>query len=100
MKGFGTWCHPRKKPLRELIPSENLQIWDLAASVIKPVLSHSVLASTLSSVLFAEDAPIVLAGDSNGGVSVFKVTGLEPVDDITREEQRARLEACVGKRKP
>ena len=77
-----------------------MQIWDLAASVIKPVLSHSVLASTLSSVLFAEDAPIVLAGDSNGGVSVFKVTGLEPTDDLTREDQRARLEACVGKRKP
>jgi hypothetical protein len=77
-----------------------VQIWDLASSVIKPVLSHSVLGSTLSSVLFAEDAPIVLAGDSNGGVSVFKVTGLEPVDDLSREEQKARLQACVGKRRP
>lgn len=58
-----------------------LQIWDLTVSTLKPVLSHDVVSDgALTSVLFAEESPVVVCGDSNGGVNVFRLVGVRGSD--------------------
>ncbi|KAJ3057278.1 WD repeat-containing protein 78 [Rhizophlyctis rosea] len=61
-----------------------MEIWDLAFSVLDPIIVHSVLDRQLNTILFASGTPCVLTGDDNGAVNVYKLHRPEaPV--VTRE---------------
>ena len=49
-----------------------LHIWDLNCSVLDPIISLT-LEEKLSCLNFASRSPIVITGDDNGSISVFKI---------------------------
>ncbi|KAI9009825.1 WD40-repeat-containing domain protein [Gaertneriomyces semiglobifer] len=53
-----------------------MEIWDLRFSVLDPAILHTVLDRQLTSIIFALNAPVVLTGDDNGAVNVYKLRKL------------------------
>ncbi|KAJ3171990.1 WD repeat-containing protein 78 [Geranomyces variabilis] len=53
-----------------------MEIWDLHFSVLDPVILHTVLDRQLTSIIFAHKSPVVLTGDDNGSVNVYKLKKL------------------------
>ena len=49
-----------------------LEIWNLMTSTLDPVVVQAVLDRQLTSVLFASKSPVLLTGDDNGVVNVYK----------------------------
>ena len=49
-----------------------------------------------NSILFSSDSPNLLVGDSDGFVTVFKLSGFEAPEGITVEKQREMLEECIA----
>ncbi|KAI8818423.1 WD40-repeat-containing domain protein [Fimicolochytrium jonesii] len=55
-----------------------MEIWDLQFSVLDPVILHTVLDRQLTTIVFAHTTPVVLTGDDNGSVNVYKLKKLGP----------------------
>jgi dynein axonemal intermediate chain 4 len=68
-----------------------VEIWDLEQSTLDPVISE-VHSSPITTLLFNESSPVVLAGCKNGEVHVYRVAGI-PLHDPnwTSENQALRL---------
>ena len=50
-----------------------LEIWDLECSVLDPTIVHSVAEGKLNTINFGSHSPVVLTGDNDGNVNVFKI---------------------------
>ncbi|KAF8065565.1 Wdr78 [Scenedesmus sp. PABB004] len=50
-----------------------LELWDYAASTLRPVAQHVAPKCALTALLFAPDAPVVVAASDAGGVLVFRL---------------------------
>ncbi|KAJ3120629.1 WD repeat-containing protein 78 [Nowakowskiella sp. JEL0407] len=50
-----------------------MEIWDLQFSVLDPVILHTVLDRSLTSIIFSSQTSAVLIGDDTGVVSVYKL---------------------------
>ncbi|KAJ1496891.1 WD repeat-containing protein 78 [Coelomomyces lativittatus] len=48
-------------------------VWDLSQSVLDPIITHTVLDQHLLSCLFAPQTPVLVTGDENGSVNVYKL---------------------------
>lgn len=74
-----------------------LEIWDLSYSVLDPFVSYTALDRSLTTVLFApDDTSIILVGDDNGLVDVYKIRKMpNTVKDKTDSEQGAALYECL-----
>ncbi|KAI8801466.1 WD40-repeat-containing domain protein [Cladochytrium replicatum] len=67
------WC-PWSSTVFGCVASDGrMEIWDLQFSVLDPVLSHTVLDRSLTSITFASRTPVVLTGDDTGAISVYKL---------------------------
>ena len=72
-----------------------VEVWDLMSSTLDPVhrLKHDC---KLSCTLFSPNSPVVVVGDENGCVCVYKLDGLAPVADLDHAQQVARLEKVMS----
>ncbi|KAI8909414.1 WD40-repeat-containing domain protein [Powellomyces hirtus] len=70
-----------------------MEIWDLQFSVLDPVILHTVLDRQLTSIIFAHKSPVVLTGDDNGSVNVYKLKKLGGANITTTEQRHATVDA-------
>lgn len=74
-----------------------VEVWDLNFTRLDPVIKHQVDDKTLSSVLFAPNAPVILTGASDGTIDVYRISGVELEDRSTwtLENQVMRLNQAM-----
>ncbi|XP_051917432.1 dynein axonemal intermediate chain 4 isoform X1 [Hippocampus zosterae] len=66
------------------IKSEQLEIWDLNASLLDPVIVEPAARGlNLTSMLFARDSNCILVGDSSGQVKFYRILNLSVGPDKT-----------------
>ncbi|KAJ3227804.1 WD repeat-containing protein 78 [Clydaea vesicula] len=73
-----------------------MEIWDLQFSVLDPAILHSVLDRQLTCIIFATKTPVVLIGDDNGAVNVYKLQQLPTYSNMTNEEQGQMLSNVIS----
>jgi len=74
-----------------------VEVWDLNFTRLDPVIKHQVEDKTLSCVLFAPNAPVILTGSNDGTIDVYRIAGVE-VEDRSRwtlENQVQRLNQAM-----
>ena len=80
-----------------------IEIWDLARSTLGPVVSHfdnkedgSEDKTARTVVRFTNKGKVLLTGNVNGKVDVYRTQGLEH-GPVTEEEQIARINKALKK---
>ena len=76
-----------------------LDIWDIEREILNPVISCDSTATgrkRLSTLLFAEQSPVVITGSSDGHIDVYRMVNLDG-GLLTAKEQATNLEhvSCV-----
>jgi len=69
-----------------------LDVWDLAVSTLRPVLSADVAGGGATCVAFSEASPVLAAGGKGGYVGIYRLFGLR---GGAKDEVR-RLRAALG----
>ena len=86
-------CLAPVSPLPSFTHSGMVMVWDTTS--LAPLISHPVVdvaadgtpqPRRLTSVLFANDAPVLVTGDAAGNVDVYRLLGL-PLGPPTIDEQ-------------
>lgn len=73
-----------------------VQVWDVARAVDRPRLAHSVPDNiALTHVTFAPGLLLLVCGHSNGLLTVLRHHDIGLEQDLTVEEQRARLASAL-----
>jgi len=72
-----------------------VEVWDLESSPLDPVIKHKVEDSTLSTVLFSPNSPVILTGDNNGVIEVYRMTGVCEFTNASTEKQAGRLNEAM-----
>ncbi|KAK9915209.1 hypothetical protein WJX75_006207 [Coccomyxa subellipsoidea] len=73
-----------------------IEVWDVARAVDRPRLAHSVPDNiALTHVTFAPGLPLLVCGHSNGLLTVLRHHDIGLEQDLTVEEQRARLASAL-----
>jgi WD40 repeat protein len=67
-----------------------VEVWDLESSPLDPIIKHEV-ATTMTTVLFSPNSPVILTGANNGVIEVYRMSGVSEFSDMTPEMQAARL---------
>lgn len=76
------WCPTNSTVFGTATSGGKIEIWDLAASTLKPIAQHACDGRTFSCMLFSEESPVVVAGGSNGGVQVLRLLDVDLHDDL------------------
>lgn len=80
-----------------------VEVWDFAASTLLPVAVHTLPGHKRTSVLFNSHNSIIIAGDDNGGVSVFRSFEISrrcEAEQQQRERLAEAMDANVMKTEP
>jgi hypothetical protein len=73
-----------------------LEVWDFAASTLRPAAQHVSFKARATAVSFApRGAPVLVAGGDAGGLMVFRAFNLSDERGEGREAQMARLEEAI-----
>jgi len=89
------WCKSNSTVFGSVTDGGRLEIWDLATSTLKPVIIHTEDDTinnnnvNYSCLLFSEEAPIVVCGDSQGAVTVLKIKGVK--QDMSDKQRADKL---------
>jgi WD40 repeat protein len=67
-----------------------VEVWDLESSPLDPIIKHEV-ATTMTTVLFSPNSPVILTGASNGVIEVYRMSGVSEFSNMTPERQAERL---------
>ena len=76
------WCPTNSTVFGTATSGGRIEIWDLAASTLKPIAQHTCEGRMFSCMLFSEESPVVVAGGSNGGVEVLRLLDVDLADDL------------------
>ena len=65
-----------------------LEVWDLQQSTLRPVAKFEMTGRKLSCMLFNPVDPVIVVGDDQGAVSVFRLHGFGNGSEATTEQSR------------
>lgn len=82
------WCPTNSTVFGTATSGGRIEIWDLAASTLKPIAQHTCEGRMFSSMLFSEESPVVVAGGSNGGVQVLRLLDVDLAGDLEAVQTR------------
>jgi len=82
------WCPTNSTVFGTATSGGRIEIWDLAASTLKPIAQHTCEGRMFSCMLFSEESPVVVAGGSNGGIQVLRLLDVDLADDLEAVQTR------------
>lgn len=84
------WCPSNSTAFATATGGGSVDVWDMLQGTLRPVASFVNPNAKMTSVLFHMHNEILIAGDDNGGVSVFRLFGINR-KNISDEAQQQRL---------
>jgi len=90
------WCPSNSTAFGAVTAGGRLEIWDMAASTLRPVSQHVSTKDRMTALSFAPaGAPVVVAGSDGGGLLVFRHFNVSADRGESREGQLLRLEEAL-----
>ncbi|KAF4670515.1 WD repeat domain 78, partial [Perkinsus chesapeaki] len=95
------WSPQNSTSFAAAMDDGRVELWDISRKPLDPIIVHypakdlgSNRWQRVTSVRFAENSPVIVAGDSTGRVEVMRLYGCE-VPLMSAAEQQERLVRCV-----
>ncbi|KAF6261369.1 hypothetical protein COO60DRAFT_1625359 [Scenedesmus sp. NREL 46B-D3] len=89
------WCPSNSTVFGAVTAGGRLELWDFSASTLRPVVQHASTKCAMTALLFAKDAPVVIAASDAGGLMVFRLVNVAADSCEPPELQQMRLEEAL-----
>ena len=70
------WCPSNSTVFGDVTSGGKVEVWDISTSILKPVLISIRGTASLTCLEFAQNAPIMVVGSSDGKVAVYRLQGI------------------------
>ena len=87
------WCPSNSTAFATATGAGSVDVWDMLQGTLKPVASFTDASAKMTCVLFHVDNETMIAGDGNGGVTVFRLFGVNRKSDSDETQQRRLMDA-------
>ncbi|WIA16426.1 hypothetical protein OEZ85_013115 [Tetradesmus obliquus] len=89
------WCPSNSTCFGAVTAGGRLELWDFGANTLRPVVQHASTKCAMTALLFAKDAPVVVAASDAGGLLVFRLVNVAADRFEPPELQQTRLEEAL-----
>eukprot|EP00879_Flechtneria_rotunda_P011374 GHRR01011880.1.p1 GENE.GHRR01011880.1~~GHRR01011880.1.p1 ORF type:complete len:526 (+),score=206.29 GHRR01011880.1:689-2266(+) len=89
------WCPSNSTVFGAVTAGGRLELWDFAVSTLRPVVQHANTKCALTALMFAKDAPVVIAANDAGALLVFRLINIAADKYEHPEMQQTRLEEAL-----
>ena len=87
------WCPSNSTVFGAVTSGGKVEVWDISTSILKPVLISIRGTASLTCLEFAQNAPIMVVGSSDGKVAVYRLQGIAGQDRDVKAQMKKLEEA-------
>ena len=87
------WCPSNSTVFGAVTSGGKVEVWDISTSILKPVLISIRGTASLTCLEFAQNAPIMVVGSSDGKVAVYRLQGIAGQDPDVKAQMKKLEEA-------
>ena len=87
------WCPNNSTVFATATSGGFVEVWDMLQGTLRPIASYSDPGVKMTSVLFHSQNETMIAGDASGGISVFRLFGINRRQDSDEAQQQRLVDA-------
>lgn len=80
------WCPTASTVFGTTTRDGRVEVWDISASTLHPVLKHTQESERANCLLFSDNSPVLLVGGSSSKVHAFRLVGIQEPNTTVQQQ--------------